>query len=95
MHAILSVPSHLSHTYTGMAWLDIAISSLTIAYYGLQWAIFKSAFVIILLLQLVAWLFAALWKATLFTFAPVIYTIRWVSPEQGRLSTHFLHAKLL
>ncbi|KAJ4424641.1 hypothetical protein N0V82_000773 [Gnomoniopsis sp. IMI 355080] len=61
-----------------MAWLDMAISAVPMAYYSLQWLFFTVVYLVINILQLVAWPVAALWKIVLFIFAPVIHTIRFL-----------------
>ncbi|KAJ4389122.1 hypothetical protein N0V93_006584 [Gnomoniopsis smithogilvyi] len=61
-----------------MAWLDITISSGLMVYYGLDWLFFTTVYLVITILQLVAWPVAAVWKIVLFVFAPVIYTVRFL-----------------
>lgn len=59
-----------------MAWLDLAISTLSIIFYSLKWALFTTLSVTFNILHLAAWPVARLWNVLLFVCAPVIYTVR-------------------
>lgn len=59
-----------------MAWLDLAMSTLSATFHGLQWTFFTTVSITSYLLHLAAWPISHLWNVLLFACAPVIYTVR-------------------